>query len=91
LNLVNKAIGVLREVVRKETTTVPGLINLIVLTLGAVAAFTTGAAGTFASVAATARNEDPPVLTTVLSFALGIAVLVTMLMCVSILSAAERD
>lgn len=90
LSWISKALEVLREVVRKETTTVPGLINLVVIVLGALAAFTTGATGAFENIVATARDEEPPALTTVLGFALAIAILVTMLMCVWILSEAEK-
>lgn len=91
MSWIGKLLVVLKEVVRREVTTLPGLINLIVLVLGAVAAFTTGATGTFDHVMAVVRNEDPPVLTTVLGFALAIAVLLTMLMCVWILSEAEKS
>jgi hypothetical protein len=90
-NWVAGTFRLLGEVARRETTTLPGLVNLGVMMLAACAAFVTGALGTFESVVYTVKGEAKPALTLLVSAVIFIFVLVATIMCVWILVEAEKE
>ena len=86
----DKVLDILMEVVRKETSTVPGIVNGLGSIIAIVLALGTGALNAFDTIITTARGEEPQVLSLAFSLAIVITVMVGFVCCVKIISETEK-
>jgi ABC-type Mn2+/Zn2+ transport system permease subunit len=88
---LEKALDILQEAVRKEKSSLAGLINLTGVIITAGGAYGSGLLKSFDSVISTAKGEDPQALSLLFSLLIAIVVMGGFLMCVKIISEAEKE